>query len=396
MTFLEIWKKGFQPSATLRLFTSLPLVVWMILISLFLGLYVGMPAQALIGKFNSGWGNALGEFALILLPSFTLAAVLEARSIQAPPFLSLGVGPVAAAGMVCPDTAYAALSPVAGDRKLPLAFGSYAGFKLLLPAGPLIIATSLGVSGSWILIYSLLIFVPVWLAGTIFAFWVGGDGRDRVKEGGAPAQNLSAFLWPFALLSILVLAGIFYDFGFSPLVDFITTPKGALLVTAAISLSMVGPEQRRACVESGMRRTAQLLLIIGAASAFSAFLTAIVPMEKVFASQNGFLVAINLFLLTALLKMLQGSSMATFAAIGPLAAPVVSAAEVSPILAVIAICLGSFVAILPNDSFYWLVRKTALADNSELSAISILAGGAAVQAVTGMAVLFALHAFGLL
>ncbi len=395
MTLTETLKKGLRPAPILHIFSSLPLAMWMILISLALGLSAGMPARELIAVFNAGWGNALGEFALILLPSFTLAAALEIRKIQAPSFLSLGIGPVAAAGMVCPDTAYAALSAVSGGRKLPLAFGSYAGFKLLLPAGPLIIATSLGVSGSWILIYSLLIFIPVWLTGTAFAFWIERNRKETAQEVREPARNLVDFLWPFALLSMLVTGGILYDFSFTPLADFMTTPKGALLAAAALALYMAGPEHRRKIVESGMRRTAQLLLIIGAASAFSAFLTKIVPMERVFTDQSGFLVALNLFLLTALLKMLQGSSMATFAAIGPLAAPIVSATQISPVLAVISICLGSFVAILPNDSFYWLVRKTALVNRSEISAVSILAGGAALQAMTGMAVLFAFHTLGL-
>ncbi|OOV36421.1 hypothetical protein BV53_00755 [Candidatus Synechococcus spongiarum LMB bulk15N] len=94
-----------------------------------------------------------------------------------------------------------------------------------------------------------------------------------------------------------------------------------------------------------------------------------------------------LFMLTAMFKLLQGSSMATFAAIGPVAAPIVATSGISPILAVLAICLGSFVAILPNDSFYWLVRNSALAHHSQIKAIIILGVGSVLQAIVGFAVL---------
>ena len=65
--------------------------------------------------------------------------------------------------------------------------------------------------------------------------------------------------------------------------------------------------------------------------------------------------------------------------------------EVQQIAAVFAICLGSFIAILPNDSYYWLVRRDALDDiKGEGRVMRILSGGAAVQALVGMAVLLVL------
>ena len=80
--------------------------------------------------------------------------------------------------------------------------------------------------------------------------------------------------------------------------------------------------------------------------------------------------------------------MATFAAIGPVAAPVVLSSGVDAVAAVFAICLGSFIAILPNDSYYWLVRQDALqGERSERRAIFILAGGAIVQALAGLTLL---------
>ncbi|MBM7068585.1 arsinothricin export permease ArsQ [Actibacterium sp. 188UL27-1] len=369
-----------------------PLLVWMILITLLMGILSGLTSSEIISLFNSGWGYAVGEFALILIPSFVIAAAIDRQRISAPPHISVGLAPVIGAGMVCPDTAYAALSPMIRRRKLSLAFGAYAGFKLLFPAGPLIVATSLGVADGRLLAYCLLIFVPVWVAGLVYSWVI--EGQLGLEDEATSTKDIAGsllLLWPFALLAALLALGVLFDLSFNGWIDFATNPKGALILTAAAALSMVARTDRRDCIDSGVRRTGSLLLIIGAASAFSAFLTNIVPMEQIFVAQQGVLALTTMFLLAAMFKLLQGSSMATFAAVGPVALPIVTASEVSPFLAVIAICLGSFVAILPNDSFYWLVRKNALPNESELSATAILSGGATLQAAVGLAVLLGVY-----
>lgn len=151
--------------------------------------------------------------------------------------------------------------------------------------------------------------------------------------------------------------------------------------------------RRHTRINGAIRRAGSLLLIIGAASAFSAFVTAIVDMGGIFGRATGASALLSLFLMTAVFKLLQGSSMATFAAAGPVAVPVVAASGVSPALAVIAVCLGSFVAILPNDSFYWLVRKDALKNIGDMTATFVLAGGAVLQAGVGLAILMTLYAY---
>ena len=84
--------------------------------------------------------------------------------------------------------------------------------------------------------------------------------------------------------------------------------------------------------------------------------------------------------------------MSTFAAAGPIAVPIVAASEVSPIAAVTAICLGSFVAILPNDSFYWLIRRSALANETEMKVTAVLATGSTIQALVGLTLLLGFQA----
>lgn len=375
---------------------DLPLVIWMVFLTLVLGLSTGMGADEVVAAFNTGFGRALGEFALILLPSFTLAAVLSRRNIA-----SAAAGrtvalasPVAGAGMICPDTAYAALSPAAGRYKIDTVFGAYAGFKLLYPAGPLIVAAGLGVAGvepAILLLCGVLLTLPVWAAGVIWGRLATKGIHEQAETGKATDNKtlLRAFA-PFAVMASLLVVGGFAGPTGNGAIDFLLLPKGALITAAVLALLQTAPTERRDCLDSAVRRTGSLLLVIGAASAFGAVLTGLVALDRLVPSGDGVLTLVALFILTVLFKVAQGSSMATFAAIAPVAAPAVLASGVNEIAAVFAICLGSFIAILPNDSYYWLARRDALADEqSEGRVIAILTGGAVVQALVGMAVLLA-------
>lgn len=378
-----------------RLLPDLPLVVWLVLFTLLLGLFAGYDAKRLVGDFNAGYGAALGEFALILVASFVLASALEQQKIAMPSGVSVAISPFAAAGMVCPDTAYAALAPMCRRRKLAMAFGAYAGFKLLFPAGPLIVATMFDADLSAILLLCVAVFVPVWAVGILY----GRVAEDRLlgvpaapEPTGRGAADYGSLL-PFALLAALLVVGVSVDMRFNVWLDFLTSPKGALIAAAVLALARIPHASRRPAVDKGLRRAAGLLLIIGAASAFSHILTQVVPIADAFANRTGVFALISLFLLTAAFKLLQGSSMSTFAAVGPVAAPIVVAAGVSPPLAVLAVCLGSFVAILPNDSYYWLIRQDALQDVSERVSIPILFVGAVLQALVGLGALLLIASF---
>lgn len=381
-----------------RLVPDMPLVIWMVLATLAIALAGGMTPGVAVATFNDGFGYAIGEFALILLPSFTIAAALSRAGAmpEGAGRFAVMVSPVAGAGMICPDTAYAALSPAAATRKLEVAFGAYAGFKLLFPAGPLIVATGLGVDSSGLILAGIALTIPVWAAGVLWAQFscrANAAGKTRPDLDSlvpsATAQNFSIFL-PFAVLALLLGAAPLVGTTNVGLVDFFLQPKGALLAAAVLALLQTASGDRRACLDSAVRRTGSLLLIIGAASAFGAVLTAVVSVQSLMPTGSGWTAVLGLFALTVVFKLIQGSSMATFAAVAPVAAPAVLASGVDPMIAVFAICLGSFVAILPNDSFYWLVRRDALAEEAgEGRVLRILAGGAVIQALTGLGLLFA-------
>lgn len=377
---------------------ELPLVIWMVLTALTIGLVNGTAANQVISDFSSGFGRALGDFALILLPSFTLAAALSRQNIasDAASRTAALASPIAGAGMICPDTAYAALSPAAGRYKLALAFGAYTGFKLMYPAGPLVVAAGLGVLESpridplLLMLLGAGLALPVWSVAVIWARLIVPSAADSpdVDDTDGGGHLLIAFTPFLVMTGLLILGGAIGHTGISVL-DFLFMPKGALVTAATVALLQTPAEARRACLDSAVRLTGSLLLVIGAASAFGAVLTGVLALERLVPQGNGMLTLVALFALTVVFKLTQGSSMATFAAIAPVAAPVIASSGVNEIGAVFAICLGSFIAILPNDSFYWLVRRDALASEPEVRAIWILSGASAAQACIGMMFLLA-------
>ena len=371
----------------------LPLAIWMLLAAVLLALVRGPGAIEAIAAFNAGFGRNLGAFALILLPSFTLSEALARLRPRLPGRLATVAAPPLGAAMLCPDTAYATLAPIAGRRRLEVAFGAFSGFKLLYPAGPLIVATGLGVTPSGrMLLLGVMIFVPVWLAGLGWARLTEGDAVARAMEAREEANGPVQAHAPLALLFMLVAVGFTPLAGSSGRLGFLTTPTGALLTSAALALALLPPDARRPTLEAAMRRSAGILLLIGIATALGGLLGRALPVEALTGGTSGPTAVLALFALSAIFKMAQGSSMATFAAVTPVVAPLVAASGLSAPLVVMAICAGSLATILPNDSYFWLAREDALAGDSERRATVVLALGGLLQALVALAgVLIALE-----
>lgn len=379
---------------------NLPMSLWLIIVALLIGLAGGLNYNELMRTFSASYGKALGDLTLILLPSFLLAACLSRQPLNGASALAAAVAPVTAAGMACPDTGYATLSSIAANRKLSVAFGGFAGFRLLFPAGPLIVATSLGFDGHSLFLYGLALLIPVWFAGEV---WARHRTEIAVEKGSMARPQGAGFLsWgdvqalsPLIVLGCLLVLGGSFNFTGYPLLDFISHPRGALFVAAALALIGTDPASRRECIDIAMRRTGWLLIVCGAASAFGGMISHFLSLEKIFpATTSAAAVLFTLFVLTMIIKIIYGSSMATFATAGILLGPIVHASTLSPVAAVFAICLGSFV-ILPTDSYYWLVRSDALAERNERSAIITMMGGACLQGVVGFTILLAMYVMGL-
>ena len=375
----------------------LPLPVTMLLAVLALGIGGGMDTPTLLRSLDTGFGGSLGTYALILIPSFTLAAALAGTGEAAVSGRAAALlAPFAGAAMICPDTAYAALGPMAGRRRLSVLFGAYAGFKLLVPAGPAIVATALGSLSSGLAAAAVPVFLAAWIVGLAYARCFEPSGGMEQHDGatGLPGRVMA----PLAVLAGLLALGFLLRgrWALPALLEFVLDPKGALLAAATLALwPLSGPERGRA-IESGMRRTGPLLLTIGAASAFGTMLTAVLPVARwaeILVSTG--LVLPALFVFTASFKLAKGSSMATFAGTSGIVAALLPGLGVSPTMATLAMCAGAFVTIAPNDSLCWLALQNALPDRDGAAITRVLAGGAVLQGLAALVVVLGLAAAGM-
>jgi GntP family gluconate:H+ symporter len=198
-------------------------------------------------------------------------------------------------------------------------------------------------------------------------------------------------LSPFILLAGLLVLGATTPLGRIPPLDFFFNPRGALILAALLALLLTAPADRKDIIQTAVRRTGWLLFVIGTAAAFGAVLTTVIPVASLWPKEAGPTVALLLLFAGAMaFKLIQGSSMATFAAVTAVAGPIVAVSGLSPVAAVYAICLGTIVAVTPNDSFYWLVRSDALTDRTEATSLKILVGTTVIQGIAGLVALLSL------
>jgi GntP family gluconate:H+ symporter len=71
----------------------------------------------------------------------------------------------------------------------------------------------------------------------------------------------------------------------------------------------------------------------------------------------------------------------------------VAAAGLDRPAAAYAVCLGAFVAVLPNDSFFWLTQPTAAGAPPRRGADFTLSAASIVQGLVGLAGLYAYLGF---
>ena len=372
---------------------KVPVAILMLLFSILLGVIHGFNAKELVATLNSGFGAALGEYALILLPSFVIAHAVSKSSVSGlPNWVAPVIAPFAGAAMVCPDTAYAALAPITEERKLSVLFGTYAGFKLLMPAGPLIVATGLGAVDNRLPIITLPVFAVAWLTGLACAYFWEGRGTPRSAQGERVFPVKSTL--PLVVLAGLLVAGFLLgDDRLPRSIALLVSPKGALFAAASAALVNLSSNMRAEAMESSMKRTAPLLLTIGAASALGTMIAVTLPVGRCASmlAATG-LVLPSLFAFTALFKLAKGSSMATFAGTTGIVAAVLPALHISSAAAVLAMCAGAFVTIAPNDSLYWIAKETF---HERCPALGRkLAIGAFLQGTTSLAAIEAMHILG--
>jgi GntP family gluconate:H+ symporter len=266
---------------------------------------------------------------------------------------------------------------------LPLLAGLSVTHAFLPPhPGPVAAAGLFGVDLGWIILMGLICGIPAWFAsGILWGTYIGkrvmvSVPEDRIvpeadqAKGNEPSIGL--VLLAIGLPMILILGGTFGNI-FSPagtfrdILQFFGNPAIALTVAVLLAMWLLGIRRGMTSAElseitgSSLRPVGMILLVVGAGAFFGAVLSA-TGVGKAVAdslSQAGLPIILSAFVISAGMRIAQGSATVAIVTTGGILAPSLASGYSQPQLAliVVAISSGSIIASHVNDGGFWIISK---------------------------------------
>ena len=365
----------------------------MFFIALAMGVAYGIPGDRLSELVVQGFSNVLGYIAIIIVSATVMGKVMEetgatyviSRTVlgwvgrSRSPVATGLAGYILALPVMCCDTAFIMLSPLARALSagsgyslqmftLALAAGTFSSFKLVFPAAPIFPATMFQADVSKVVMLGVAVSLPVLVAGLLFAYMLGGSSGNPEPRGSeeydimaekyeslpSPALSFAVILVPIALIvakSVLTVPSI---------LDLVGSPVIALPVGVLVSLLLTlgrDPTTVNVWISQGVSRSASIMVIVGAGGVLGLVLQEVGIGELL----GGMSVGLGLpgllviFIISALIKTGQGSSMVTMVTAPAIVLPLLPSLGVDPAMAVMAVCAGAMVCVNVNDSFFWVV-----------------------------------------
>ncbi|WP_236704437.1 gluconate:H+ symporter [Sphingomonas sp. HT-1] len=382
--------------------------VALLLVALITGLVFGNDPQAVIAAIRKGTGEALGFVAVVIGLGAVLGGMLEASGgVQAiarrlldlfgekrVPWALTAIGIVVGIPLFF-DVAFIILAPllttlaVRAERRvtyfaLPLLAGLMTMHALLPPhPGPVAVAELLQTDYGRMALYGLICGIPsAILAGPVFAKLAHGApgygtiGAPPMLDEGAPQTHavgflpaLAAMLLPLALILTGTVAGetmapglarstlVFLGHPFTALVIAVIGAMLWLRLVAGAGFETLSKISTRALEPAGL-----MVLIIGAGAAYKEVLIQSGAGQQITQAVTAAQVSIPVFafLLSAFVRVAQGSATVAMVTAAGLAAPLIGAAGLSPdriALVTVAIGSGATIASHVNDTGFWLVKQ---------------------------------------
>ena len=316
---------------------------------------------------NKSFGNTIGYFFLIIYPSFILAETLQQYKFKSSSKrVVLLSSPLIGAIMQCPDTAYVSLSSLADKKQKPyLALSCYIGFKLLCPAGPLLLGSQLNFFHDGLIYISLLTFLVVHTLHNIIFFYykLNASSISNTRHKPITLRHTVTPYLPF----IFIFTAITFKFLFEKLVkdstfEILLHPAVIMIIASTMFTFITAHKKLDIIYRKAFEKTSKIICIMGIASLFSASVNHMFSLEKyitLYKNTSFELLLFSVFCLSALIKTLQGSSMAAFAFMGSILVNIQLDNDILIVKTIMVAALGSLVTILPNDSYYWLIKETA-------------------------------------
>lgn len=267
---------------------------------------------------------------------------------------------------------------------LPLLAGLSVTHAFLPPhPGPVAAAGLFHVDLGWIIVMGLICGIPAWFAsGILWGTWIGKRvmidvPEDRIiaeaEEARGHEPSIGLVLLAIGMPMLLILGGTFGNI-FAPegplksTLVFFGNPAIALTVAVLLAMWLLGirrgmtPDQLSEITGSSLRPVGMILLVVGAGAFFGAVLSATGVGTAVAGSlaQAGLPIIVSAFVISAGMRIAQGSATVAIVTTGGILAPSLTAGGFSqPQLAliVVAISSGSIIASHVNDGGFWIISK---------------------------------------
>jgi GntP family gluconate:H+ symporter len=396
----------------------------LIMASLIIGVAGGMPLVnitlengktfGIVNSITTGFGGTLGSIGIIIGFGVMMGQIFErtgAAKRMAQTFLKLFgkkreeealalTGFLVSIPIFC-DSGFVILAPIAKaisrvTKKSVISLGAALAAGLVIThslvpptPGPLGVCGIFGVDVGKFILYGLVIAIPMTVACTAYARWVGkklyqipddkeGFVRlpyqepDYSQDFSIGSETLPSTLESFAPLFlpiILIListvsSALGKTSGFMMVFQFLGSPIVAVGIGLVLAIFTLGRsltrEEAIKEMEKGMASAGIIMLVTGGGGALGQIIKDSGLGTYMAEALAGTAVPIVIlpFLIATAMRFIQGSGTVAMTTAASISAPIILAAGVNPILGAMACCVGSLFFSYFNDSYFWVVNRT--------------------------------------
>ncbi|MBS7630574.1 GntP family permease [Candidatus Bathyarchaeota archaeon] len=381
----------------------------MFFMALLIGIVAGISPLKMVDLVILGFSSVLGYIAIIVISATIIGEFLDKTGATlsiSNSFLKLfgkNRSPVAMAvagylvsiPLMCCDTAFIVLSPLARALSigssfsitlfsLVLAAGAFTGFKLIFPAAPLFPTVIFGADVVKVMLLGFFASIPALAAGIFLSYrWsrevkfiakkaiVEDLDEKEFRELPSLWAALSTLFVPIALIILRSLLEKILDTGNSIRESFNLIGHPVIAMPLGIILALMMAKGRsideiNGWVSKGIQRASHIIVIVGAGGVLGKILQETGIGIFLGNSILGFGIPsiLAVFLISALIKTSQGSSMVTMVTAPAILLPLLPTLNISPTLAAMAVSAGAMICVNVNDSFFWVTTGFAGFDTS--------------------------------
>ncbi|WP_313580235.1 GntP family permease [Lacrimispora sp.] len=396
----------------------------LIMASLIIGVAGGMPLVnitlengktfGIVNSITTGFGGTLGSIGIIIGFGVMMGQIFErtgAAKRMAQTFLKLFgkkreeealalTGFLVSIPIFC-DSGFVILAPIAKaisrvTKKSVISLGAALAAGLVIThslvpptPGPLGVCGIFGVDVGKFILYGLVIAIPMTVACTAYARWVGKklyqipDDKegfirlpyqepDYSQDFSIGSEALPSTLESFAPLFlpiILIListvsSALGKTSGFMMVFQFLGSPIVAVGIGLVLAIFTLGRsltrEEAIKEMEKGMASAGIIMLVTGGGGALGQIIKDSGLGTYMAEALAGTAVPIVIlpFLIATAMRFIQGSGTVAMTTAASISAPIILAAGVNPILGAMACCVGSLFFSYFNDSYFWVVNRT--------------------------------------